>query len=149
MDDIDRRLLTELSHNGRATYQELATLVHLSSNSVSERLHKLQREGILVGFTTVIDATKLGRTLGIMSDIRLRDGVDRVSFAQSLTKVPQVIEALRVTGEYDYLLRMACTDTAELDHVIDLLKHDYGVASVNSRLIIREVSADPAKLLTA
>ena len=138
MDRIDRDLATALSHNGRATFQELGALVRLSPNTVADRVRRLQRDGIIAGFTAVIDETKLGKDLGVLSDVKLREGVERVAFAESLTHVPQVIGALRL-----------CGDPTEFEGLVDRLKRDYGVASLNSRLILREVSVDKAKLLQA
>lgn len=147
MDRIDRELVTALSHNGRATFQELGALVRLSANTVADRVRRLQRDGVIAGFSAVIDELALGKSLGVISDVKLRDGVERVAFAESLTHIPQVIGALRLTGEYDYQLHIVCGDAAELESVVDRLKHDYEVASVNSRLILREVPVDKAKLL--
>lgn len=147
MDRIDRELVTALSHNGRATFQELGALVRLSANTVADRVRRLQRDGVIAGFSAVIDELALGKGLGVISDVKLRDGVERVAFAESLTHIPQVIGALRLTGEYDYQLHIVCGDAAELESVVDRLKHDYEVASVNSRLILREVPVDKAKLL--
>ncbi|GMA21026.1 Lrp/AsnC family transcriptional regulator [Arsenicicoccus piscis] len=148
MDRIDARLIEALSHNGRATFHELGQVVRMSANTVADRVRRLQREGVIAGFTAVLDEKALGKTLGVLSDIELREGVERVAFAESLTQVPQVIGALRLTGRYDYQLHIVCADTAELESVIELLKRDYGVASVNSRLILREVPADKTKLLS-
>lgn len=147
MDRIDRELVTALSHNGRATFQELGALVRLSANTVADRVRRLQRDGVIAGFSAVIDELALGKGLGVISDVKLREGVERVAFAESLTHIPQVIGALRLTGEYDYQLHIVCGDAAELESVVDRLKHDYEVASVNSRLILREVPVDKAKLL--
>ncbi|GAA1801546.1 Lrp/AsnC family transcriptional regulator [Nostocoides veronense] len=147
MDRIDVQLATALSHNGRATFQELGALVRLSANTVADRVRRLQREGVIAGFSAVIDERALGKTLGVLSDIKLREGVERVAFAESLTHIPQVIGALRLTGEYDYQLHIVCQDPAEFEGLVDRLKHDYGVASLNSRLILREVPVDKAKLL--
>ena len=149
MDRIDRDLIAALSTNGRATYQELGDLVRLSANSVAERVRRLRRDGVIAHFSAVIDEKALGMHLGVLSDIKLHDGVERIVFAESLTHVPQVIGAVRLTGQYDYQLHIVCRDTAELEGVIEDLKRDYGVASVNSRLILREVPVDKAKLLSA
>ncbi len=149
MDRIDVQLLSELTRDGRATYHTLGERVRLSANSVADRIRRLRREGVLAGFSAIIDERALGKTLGVLSDVVLREGTDRVTFAESLAHIPQVIGALRLTGAYDYQLHIVCTDTVELETVIDLLKTQYDVASINSRLIIREVPVDKAKLLTS
>lgn len=144
---IDRAIISELSQNGRASYQQLSHAVGLAPNTVADRMRRLRDSGVITGSAVVIDERALGLELGVLSDIKLHDGVSRVDFAQSLTKVPQVIGALRLTGEYDYQLHIVCPGASELESVIDELKSEYGVASVNSRLILREVPVDKAKLL--
>jgi Lrp/AsnC family leucine-responsive transcriptional regulator len=75
----------------------------------------------------------------MISDIRLREGVDRTAFETQLRDVPQVRGAMRLTGEYDYQLRMACTDTPEFESVVDRLKAELGVRQLRSRLMLHEV----------
>lgn len=147
LDRIDRELVGLLSVDGRATFSDLGKQVRLSANTVAERVRRLQKEGVISGFAAVLDEQALGKNIGVLSDIQLKDGVERVAFAEALTHVPQVIGALRLTGTYDYQLHIVCTDTTELEGVIELLKRDHGVRAVNSRLILREVPVDKAKLL--
>ncbi|NHU84836.1 Lrp/AsnC family transcriptional regulator [Kocuria sp. JC486] len=147
LDGIDRAIIGELSRDGRASYQQLSQAVGLAPNTVADRMRRLRESGVITGSTVVIDERALGMELGVLSDIKLHDGVSRVEFAESLTKVPQVIGALRLTGEYDYQLHIVCSGASELESVIEVLKSEYDVASVNSRLILREVPVDKAKLL--
>lgn len=147
LDWLDRALIAELSRDGRASYQQLSQTVGLAPNTVADRMRRLRESGVIAGTAVVIDERVLGLELGVLSDVKLHDGVSRVEFAESLTKVAQVIGALRLTGEYDYQLHIVCSGATELESVIERLKSDYGVASVNSRLILREVPVDKAKLL--
>ncbi|WP_081994163.1 AsnC family transcriptional regulator [Kocuria sp. ZOR0020] len=123
-------MISELSRNGRASYQPLSHAVGLAPNTVAERMRRHREGGVITDSTVVIDERALGLELGVLSDIKLHEAVSRVDFAESLTKVPQVVGALRLTGEYDYQLHIVCSG-----------------ASVNSRLILREVPVDKAKLL--
>ena len=54
---------------------------------------------------------------------------------------------MRLTGEYDYELRLACTDPAEFETVIDLLKRDHGVRELRSRMLLHEVALGSHRLL--
>jgi Lrp/AsnC family leucine-responsive transcriptional regulator len=73
---------------------------------------------VLAGFHADIDLAVLGRPLTLLSDIRLREGADRREFEQGLSAVPQVVSAVRITGEYDYELRTTCADSAEFGAII-------------------------------
>jgi Lrp/AsnC family transcriptional regulator, leucine-responsive regulatory protein len=147
MDRIDRDLLAALLVDGRATYQELGRRVHLAPNTVAERVKRLQKSGVLKGFRAEIDPASLGRSLTLLIDVRLREGVDRAWFERGLADVPQVTAAVHVTGEYDYELRVIAAHAAEIESIIDRLKRDHGVRELRSRLLLGEVPLGPAGLL--
>jgi len=147
IDRIDRELLALLLDDGRATYQELGRRVRLSANTVAERVRRLRTAGVIHGYRAELNLDAFGRGMHMVSDIRLREGMDRKAFEEQLHEVPQVVGAMRVTGEYDYQLRMACTDSREFEHVIDLLKAEHGVREARSRLVLHEVPLGPERLL--
>jgi Lrp/AsnC family leucine-responsive transcriptional regulator len=147
MDQIDRQLLTALLTDGRATYQDLGERVRLSSNTVAERVKRLQREGVLTGFHAGLDPAALGRPLTLLIDVRIREGVSRATFEKGLAALPQAVSAAHITGEYDYELRVVCENAAEIETVIDRLKEDHGVRELRSRMVLGEVTLGPAGLL--
>lgn len=149
MDGIDRDILGLLLDDGRATYQELGRTVRLSANTVAERVRRLRATGVLRGFSAELDLAVLGRGLTLLSDIRLREGVDRGAFEAGLATVPQVVSAMRLTGDYDYQLRVACADSGEFETVIDGLKREHGVRELRSRLLLHELPLGPRALLDA
>jgi Lrp/AsnC family leucine-responsive transcriptional regulator len=138
MDRIDRQLLSLLLQDGRATYQELGRQVRLSANTVAERVRRLQAAGVIRGYRADVNPEAFGRSMQMISDIRLGDGVDRKAFEAQLLDVPQVIGAMRLTGDYDFQLRMACIDAREFETVIDRLKSELGVRELRSRLLLHE-----------
>jgi Lrp/AsnC family transcriptional regulator, leucine-responsive regulatory protein len=147
VDATDRHLLRLLVDDGRATYSDLGTAVRLSANTVAERVRRLRASGVIRGYHADVDPAVLGRSLTMISDIRLREGVDRADFERGLSAVPQVVTALRLTGDYDFQLRLVCIDPAEFETVIDLLKKDHGVRELRSRLLLHEVALGPHGLL--
>ena len=147
MDRTDRDLLKALLADGRASYQELGRRVHLSPNTVAERVKRLRRSGVLTGFHAALDVAALGRPMTLLSDVRLSQGTARADFERRLAAVPQVVSAAHVTGDYDYELRIVCADAAEVEDVLGALKDAHGVREFRSRLLLSEVSFGPAKLL--
>lgn len=132
--------------DGRMTYQELGRLVHLSANSVADRVRRLRQSGLLRGFHAELNLERLGRTLLALSDTKLHADVDRLEFERELVAIPQVLAATHTTGEYDYQIRVACTDTQDLEQVVDRLRA-LGVREIHSRIVLGEVLFDPARLL--
>lgn len=149
MDAIDRVLISELLRDARVSYQELGRSARLSANTVADRVRRLRGSGVISGYHAQLNLPLLGRGLRLMSDVRLREAVDRGEFERGLAEVEQVIGAVRLTGDYDYLLQVACTDPDEFEQVLDRLKRDHGVREVRSRLILHEVPIDLEKLVNA
>ncbi|MGW7349975.1 Lrp/AsnC family transcriptional regulator [Streptomyces sp. NPDC054784] len=149
LDRIDRDLLTLLLTDARATYQELGRHVRLSANTVADRVRRLRKDGVIRGYRAELDHAVLGHGMEMLSDVRLREATDRAEFEQRLADVPQVVGAMRLTGEYDYQLRVVCTDAREFETVIDVLKRDLGVRELRSRLLLHEVPLRPERILHA
>lgn len=147
MDAIDRSLLRLLHEDARATYQELGKSVRLSANTVADRVRRLRAGGVLRAFRAELDPGALGRHLLMVSDVRLREGADRAAFERGLADVPQVISGSRLTGEYDFQLRLACVDPREFEGVVDRLKTEHGVRELRSRLVLHDLDLDPSRLL--
>jgi len=147
MDAIDRSLLRLLQADARSTYHDLGKAVRLSANTVADRVRRLRASGVVRAFRAELDPGALGRHLLMVSDVRLREGADRSAFEQGLTDVPQVISGSRLTGEYDFQLRLACLDPAEFETVVDRLKNEHGVRELRSRLVLHDLDLDPSRLL--
>ena len=80
VDDIDRSLLVALREDARLSYQQLAALVHLSANSTADRVRRLRQSGVLAGYHAEIDLAVLGHTLQSLTDVNLKESVDRHEF---------------------------------------------------------------------
>jgi Lrp/AsnC family leucine-responsive transcriptional regulator len=146
MDDIDRALLVALSDDARLSYQQLASLVHLSSNSTADRIRRLRQSGVLAGFHAEIDLAVLGYTLHSLTDVNLKESAERHEFERSLEGVPQVLSAVHTTGELDYQLRLVSRTTDELQSVLDTLQR-LGTRDVQSRIVLGEKTYGATRLL--
>jgi Lrp/AsnC family leucine-responsive transcriptional regulator len=146
MDDIDRALLVALSDDARLSYQQLASLVHLSSNSTADRVRRLRHSGVLAGFRAELDLAALGYTLHSLTDVNLQESADRFEFERKLDGVPQVLGAVHTTGELDYQLRIVSRSTDELRSVLDALQQ-LGTRDVQSRIVLGETTFSATRLL--
>lgn len=139
LDAIDVALVDALSVDGRATYRDLGKTVGLSPTATADRVRRLRDRGVIKGFRAVVDAERLGRTVEAAVDVRLEPGADRPTFAAVLRDLPAVVEAVHVTGQYDYMLRLFCTGTAELDGTLTALKERGGVVDSQTRLLLHRI----------
>lgn len=139
LDAIDVAIIDVLSVDGRATFRDLGQTVGLSATATADRVRRLRASGVITGFRAVVDAERLGRTVEATVDVRLEPGADRATFAAVLRSLPSVVEAVHVTGQYDYVLRLFCRGTAELDGVLTALKERGGVVDSQTRLLLHRI----------
>ena len=146
VDEIDRALLVALIDDARLSYQQLATEVRLSSNSTADRVRRLRASGVIAGYHAEVSLEALGRTLQSLTDVKLKESVDRRDFERDLDAVIQVLSAVHTTGEFDYQLRIVSSSTDELQSVLDVLRQ-IGARDVQSRIVLGEIAFSPARLL--
>lgn len=139
MDDIDRKILAELVADGRISFQDLGRRVGLSPTATSDRVRKLQRDGIITGYRAVLDPVRFGRTVEASIDVRLEPNCDRERFGRVLREHGTVFEATHVTGAYDYVLWVRCTGSEQLDDLLSVLKTEAGVVETQTRLLLHRV----------
>ena len=108
MDDVDRKILAELQQDGRLTITELAERVRLSVSPCHRRLRALERSGAISGYRAQLDAHALGLTFEALVFVTMRasDRSTLEKFEQSVTEIPNVLQAQRLFGDPDYLLRV-------------------------------------------
>lgn len=141
MDHIDRDILAALDRDGRMRWGELAAAVHLSPNAVAERVRRLQRAGVITGFSVRRDWTTLGRPIHAYLDVKLAPGVGAETFEAELALHDTITEAHHVTGRHDYLLAGHFADLGAVDRLIGELKAQGLVAETETRFVLRSVEA--------
>jgi DNA-binding Lrp family transcriptional regulator len=112
MDDVDREILAQLQQDGRQTITELAERVRISVSRCQRRLRDLERTGVISGYHATLNAAAVGLGFEVLVFVHLRHG-DRkqlAAFDEGLTAIPEVIQAERLFGTPDYLLRVVTED---------------------------------------
>ena len=137
MDDLDREILGELVRDARLSYRDLGARVGLSANAAADRVRRLRREGVITGFTATVDPGAAGRRLHALIEVNMGPGHTNDSFEAAVAKLEAVIDADHVTGRFDYQLRVACRDTAELDLLLRALRLRHGAADTETTIILR------------
>ena len=120
LDFKDKHLLEELQANSRITNTELAKRIGLSPSSTLERVKKLEVSGIIEKYITLLNPRKAGYSCFTFVEIKLaRHGETPVEdFISSITLIPEVLECHHITGEADFLLRVATKDIPAYEELI-------------------------------
>lgn len=117
LDAVDRRLLALLASDSRASQRKLARELHMSPPAVGERIARLERLGVVRGYTVRIDWTALGFETVVLA-VTAAQGADQASILQALQRMPEVEEVVVVTGSMDMLARLRVRDHAHLRQVL-------------------------------
>ncbi|GHH90721.1 Lrp/AsnC family transcriptional regulator [Streptomyces capillispiralis] len=145
MDDMDRKILAELQQDGRLTVTELAARVRLSVSPCHRRLRELERSGAISGYRAVVEpaAVGLGFEALVFVSMRQEDRETVLEFERAVGEVREVLEAQRLFGEPDYLLRVVAADLAAYQRLYDeRLATLPGVQRLTSTLVMKHVVKD-------
>lgn len=118
IDDIDRHILRELAHDGRVSFRELGDRVGLSAPAVTDRVRRLEREGVIEGYQAVIDPCAFGFPMLVV--VRVHSVGSRAAEVDELAaRMPEVVECHRVTGSESHVLRVRVRDVYHLNEVVE------------------------------
>ena len=145
MDAIDRKILALLQVDGRLTVTELATRIGLSVSPCHRRLRDLERSGIIRGYRAVVDADAVGLKFQALVFVTMRqeDRDTLLGFEDAVAHIPNVVQAQRLFGDPDYLLRIVTADLAAYQQLEDdVLAVLPGIQRLNSTLVMKQVVND-------
>ena len=142
LDDVDRRIVRALQRDASQSHATLAESVGASPASVWRRVRALERAGVLGAAVRLADPARLGRSVNVMCQVRMhRQTVDaRAEFEAFIGAREEIVECYAMSGEWDYLLRIAVRDVADYDRFIrqGVLAHP-SVANAASNFALRQV----------
>ncbi|GAA1694644.1 Lrp/AsnC family transcriptional regulator [Microbacterium sediminicola] len=145
MDALDRKILAELQRDGRMTLTDLADRVGLTVSPCHRRLKDLEQSGVIAGYRAVIDPGAVSLGFQTLVFVTMHAATREVisAFEEAVTEIEAVIDAQRLFGEPDYLLRVVTRDLPHFQQVYDEhLSALPGVQRLNTTLVMRQVIDD-------
>ena len=142
MDAIDKKLLGLLQDDTKKTTKELSMVLNLSVTAVYERIKKLEREGVIKKYVALLDAKKVEKAFVVFCHIKLvqhtKDFI--TTFENEVMQLKEVLECLHVSGDYDYILKVAVQDMeAFREFMVTKLTGLQHIGSTHSSFVIGEV----------
>ena len=144
LDKTDRRILSFLQKDCKMTTKELSLHLGLSSTAIYERIKKLEKEGVISGYSAILDKSSAGRGFMVFCHIKLLQHRHEfvVKFEKEVIKFEEVLECYNVSGDYDYLLKVLVRDMEAYHNFInDKLTFLDHIGSAHSTFIINEVKS--------
>jgi len=150
MDELDRKTLRFLMTEGRGTWAQLGKLLRLTAPAAAERARKLEADGTITGYTAIVDPQKLGLPLTAFVAVTIGDQSKRVKFLRLAERHEQILECHHVAGEDDYLLKVRCRGTQDLDHFLSKTLKDGDLGVVRTRTtVVLGTTKETARLPTS
>ena len=142
LDATDLRILEELQTDASLSNVELARRVHLSPSPCLARVRALEARGLIRQYVALLDAKQLGLHLNVFISISLKQQSREAleAFEQRITQRDEVMECYLMTGDADYLLRVAVPDMPALERfILEQLSPIPGVEKIRSSFALKQV----------
>jgi DNA-binding Lrp family transcriptional regulator len=144
MDTVDRAILSHLQDDGRLSNVELSERVRLSPSATLRRVRQLETSGAISGYHAVIDPKAVGRNyqVTVHTTLMLRNRETIEAFEAALAPLEEVIEAQRMFGDPDYLIRVAVADAEAYERfLINTFADLPGLARMTSQFTMKTIKA--------
>ncbi len=149
IDTLDIKIVKLLTDNARISWKELGKELGLSAPAAAERVHQLQKSGVIESFTANVIAESMGFHVIAFVAVSIERPRHRTGFLESIKILEEVQECHHIAGDDDYLLKIRCRDNKHLDFVVnEVLKGIPGVIRTRTTIVLstaKETSRIPLK----
>jgi len=141
IDKLDRELLRALQTDGRLSNAELAPRIGLSASACFRRLQRLETSGVIAGYTALLDGEAIGRPTTVFIEVTLdSQGQSALAaFERAVQACPDILECHLMSGDFDYLLRVAVADMRDYERVHQQVAAFRHVARIRTAFAMRSV----------
>ncbi len=145
LDETDKQLIEALQADGRLSMRALADMVGVALGTVSNRLGKLEENGVITGYTVTLDADKVGWEMSVVVGLRIVKG-ELLPVQRLIADDPRVFAVYDVTGEMDSLVFARVSDRDDLDDFTKTVLSTEGVERSTTMVVLNTVKEQGVKL---
>src|ERR1700760_3990779 len=143
MDAVDQRIVASLVADARMSYAEIGARVSLSAPAVKRRVDRLRSEGVIKGFTAVIDPAAVGWTTEAFVELFCTGRTTPAQITVATRRHPEVVGAYTVSGEADALVHLRAADIAHLEQALEKLRAEPFITSTRSMIVLSRLVDSP------
>jgi DNA-binding Lrp family transcriptional regulator len=136
MDATDRRIVALLREDARRSYQDIGRHVHLSAPAVKRRVDRLEEQGVILGYTAIVDPPAFGWRAEAFVDLFCDGRMPAASIKHAVEREPGVISAHTVAGEASALLHVMAQDTKDLEAALERIRATDGVTRTVTEVVL-------------
>lgn len=143
MDAIDYKILHCLKDNARVKASVISDEINLSVSAVLERIRKMEKQGIIKGYSVILDHKQLGNGMTALMEVSLEHPKFYESFTESIKANENIVSCDYLTGDFDFMLKIL-TDTSEsLEAIHRRIKSLDGVSATRTHFVLKSVKDEP------
>jgi len=136
MDAIDRQIIAHLRDDARDGYAAIGESVGLSAPAVKRRVDRLRENGVITGFTVLVDPGVLGWTTEAFVEIFCTGRTAPAEIARSVRGHPEISAAYTVTGDANALLHLRTRDTAHLEDTLERIRNEPNIQQTKTVIVL-------------
>ena len=136
MDDIDRRIVALLRENARRSFKDIGDDVHLTAPAVKRRVDRLESDGVILGYTTIVNPPAFGWHTEAFVDLYCDGRMPAESIKRVVEKEPGVVSAHTVAGEASALLHVRAEDTKDLEDTLERIRSTEGITRTVTEVVL-------------
>lgn len=151
MDKIDAKILNILQKNSNISIKDISAKIGLTYTPTYERIRMLEESGIIRYRATILDPAKIGIKLFAYCNITLKEQSKKslVDFEEAVAKVPEIMEVISLSGNYDYMLKIATKDIESYNNfVMNELANIPNIGQYHSNIVMSMVKDETAFYLS-
>src|SRR3954452_1756543 len=143
MDAIDRRIVALLQEDARRAFQDIGSHVSLSAPAVKRRVDRLRADGVIRGFTAVLDPAAFGWPTHALVALFCSGRMAADEVRAAVERHPEVVSAYTVAGEASAFLHVRARDTEHLEDVLERLRDERGVTRTQTQVVLSALFERP------
>jgi DNA-binding Lrp family transcriptional regulator len=136
MDSVDQSIVALLRENARRSYQDIGSHVHLSAPAVKRRVDRLERDGVILGYTAIVDPPTFGWHAEAFVDLYCEGSMPGEAIKRAVEREPGVVSAHTVAGEASALLHVMARDTKDLESALERIRATGGVVRTVTEVVL-------------
>lgn len=135
LDNTDLGIINILLKDGTKNLSEIASILKVGIATVHRRLRKLREEGVIEGYSLLINPKKIGLNIIALTELKIDIGKEEEILAQ-IEKVVAVTEIYKISGQYEIVLKIKAFDLDNLNEIISKIKGIKGIEGMNTNIVL-------------
>ncbi len=136
LDKLDRKILAQLVENPKMMSKQISRKLRIHPNTLLQRVKRMEQDGIIEGYTAIVDHTKIGNKLRAMIFLNVNMEKGWEGYLRPLAKLPEIVSFILITGEHDAMLTARVDNELHLANLLRQLQKNRVVTKTSTQLIL-------------